>query len=117
MSQVMDVDQNDNVLTMPFLKKKGKEDQPQFDSYEAVKEAIESLEDLQQDWPDEISRAEEGPVIDLTADLPLSKTEIREMSTVEVYLNLSQNVQSLNSLLSKMKYYLDELESIEKTVR
>lgn len=114
MSQVMDVEQNDNVLTMPFLKKKGQEqqDKPHFDSYEAVKEAIESLS-----WPEEISREEEGPVIDLTADMPIQKTEIREMSTVEVYLNLSQNVQSLNTALSKMKYYLDELESIEKTVR
>lgn len=108
MSQVMDVGHSDNVLTMPFLKKEsGNLPAPKFDSYESTLDALEVLESM-----------EEGPVIDLTLDLPPKKEEtIREMSTVELYLNLNQNIKSLNGLLSKMKYYLDELESIEKTVR
>lgn len=112
MSQVMDVGNSDNVLTMPFMKKSKEEvTEPAYDSYEAVREALGALEGIAEE------AFEEGPVIDLTLDLPPKKEEVREMSTVEVYLNMSQNIKSLNGLLSKMKYYLDELDSIEKTVR
>lgn len=116
MSQLMDVENVDNVLTMPFLKKKEEENQPKYESFEAVKEALESF-DFNREMK-EISREEEGPVIDLTLDLPARQVEeTREMSTVEVYLNMGQNLKTLHELVGKIKYYVDELESIEKTAR
>ena len=116
MNQVVDVDGNDNVLSMHFFKKNAEAVVPGFDTYEAVKEAVESF-DFDRALK-ELSREEEGPVIDLTLGLPkIPAEEIREMSTVEVFLNISQNLKNLQVLMGKMKYYLDELESIEKTVK
>jgi hypothetical protein len=71
-----------------------------FDREEDVREALDYLLEKE---VEEIA----GPVSQPESFLN------REMSTVEIYMATKDRVKSLRSSLDRLKYYLDELESVE----
>ncbi len=79
----------------------GKVGQRLFDREEDVREALNYL--IENEAAAEIA----GPIAQPESFLN------REMSTVEIYMATKERVRSLRSSLDRLKYYLDELESVE----